>query len=113
MREYNINRKVVIVEPTKENNYDGYFEVPYIEYREDGTIYGTGTEDFSSKRLNTLTTYKVLEKTREKTKSSSVHSGGRNRWRQIALITVAKRIDVTKIASKKYEGKELQIRSFY
>ena len=33
---------------------DDYYELPYKEYRPDGTLKATGTEDFSGARLRTL-----------------------------------------------------------
>ena len=110
MRKYNINNKITIRKATKENNFNGYYEVPYTEYREDGSILCEGTEDFSGDRLKTLKTYEIVEKTGEKTKASNINSGGRNRWMHIAYITVAKRSDAVKIANIEYTEKELQIR---
>ena len=110
MRKYNINNKITIRQATKENNFNGYYEVPYIEYREDGSILCEGSEDFSSERLKTLKTYEIVEKTGEKTKASNINLGGRNRWMHVAYITVAKRSDAVKIASIEYPEKELQIR---
>ena len=110
MRKYNINNKITIRQATKENNFNGYYEVPYIEYREDGSILCEGTEDFSSERLKTLKTYEIVEKTGEKTKASNINLGGRNRWMHVAYITVAKRSEAVKIANIEYPEKELQIR---
>lgn len=42
----------------REINKD-YYEIPFTEYRADGTIYRKGTEDFSSERLQTIEEYYV------------------------------------------------------
>ena len=110
MKKYDIKNKITIRKATKENNFNGYYEVPYTEYREDGSILCTGTEDFSSERLKTLKTYEIVEKTGEKTKASNINRGGRNRWMHVAYITVVKRSDAVKIANIEYPEKELQIR---
>ena len=110
MKKYDIKNKITIRKATKENNFNGYYEVPYTEYREDGSILCIGTEDFSSERLKTLKTYEIVEKTGEKTKASNINLGGRNRWMHVAYITVAKRSEAVKIANIEYPEKELQIR---
>ena len=110
MRIYDTKKAVTITPATKENGYNGYYEVPYTEYREDGTIKCTGTEDFSGERLRTLKTYEVVEQTGEKTKESRIYKGGRNRWKHVTNITVAVRKDAVKIANFLYTGKILQIR---
>lgn len=113
MKKYDIKNKITIKKATKENNFNGYYEVPYTEYREDGSILCTGTEDFSGERLKTLKTYEILEKTGEKTKASNINLSGRNRnrWGHITYITVAKRSDAVKISKIEYPDKELQIRN--
>ena len=110
MKIYDLKKKVVIRPSTKENGYNGYFEVPYTEYREDGSILCEGTEDFSGDRLKTLKSYEVVKQTVEKTKRSSINVGGRNRWMHVTYITVAKRSEAVKIANIEYPEKELQIR---
>lgn len=110
MKKYDIKNKIVIRKATKENGYNGYYEVPYIEYRDDGSILCTGTEDFSSERLKTLKTYEIVEKTGEKTKVSNINLGGRNRWDHVSFISVVKRSDAVKIANIEHPEKEIQIR---
>ena len=109
-RKYDFKNKVTIREASKENNWNGYYEVPYIEYREDGTIYSIGTEDFSGDRLGEIKTYQVMEKTGEKTKESSIHKGGRNRWKCINYLYVTKRKNAVKVPNYLYLDKEIQIR---
>ena len=36
---------------------EGYFEVPYKEYRPDGSLKATGSEDFTADRLHSQTHY--------------------------------------------------------
>lgn len=110
IKKYDLKNKKVIKNATKENNYNGYYEVPYTEYRENGTIYSTGTEDFSSERLKTLKNYEIVEKTGEKTKKSRVYMGGRNMWAHVAYITVTKRSNALKIAQATYNNTELAVR---
>lgn len=110
MKEYDVKHKITIVKATKENGFNGYYEVPYTEYREDGTILCVGTEDFLGERLRTLKTYEIVEKTGEKTKASSINKGGRNRWRHVSYITVVKRSDAVRIVNAKYKESELQVR---
>lgn len=110
MRKYDIKNSIVISQPTSENGRNGYFEVPYIEYRNDGTVLNIGSEDFSSQRLKTLKRYEIVEKTDEKTKSSAIYIGGRNRWKHLSYIVVNSRKDAIKIASFEYPNKELQFR---
>ena len=74
MRIYDTKKAVTITPATKENGYNGYFEVPYTEYREDGSILCQGTEDFSGERLKTLKTYEVVKQTGEKTKRETGHA---------------------------------------
>ena len=44
---------------TKITEDEEYFEVEYTEYRNDGTIKGTGTEDFITKRWNSVKAHMV------------------------------------------------------
>lgn len=45
MRSYHIRKMVVLQKDEK--GFGTYFEIPYTEYRADGSIYSKGTEDFS------------------------------------------------------------------
>ena len=56
---------------------ENYIEVSYTEYREDGTIKGIGTEDFSTTRFNKLKYFEIFRKT------GRVNKGGHNIWEQI------------------------------
>ena len=80
MKVYNLNKMITIIKSTKENNWNGYHEVPYIEYREDGSIKCTGTEDFSGQRMKELKVYEILTKTGNKNK------GGKNIWKHETYI---------------------------
>lgn len=113
MRVYNLNKMVVIRKATRENKYkDGYYEVPYVEYREDGSIKCEGTEDFSSERIKTLKNYEVVKQTGEKTKESTYFRGGRNRWAHVTDFTVSRRRDAVKIAALTYPEEVIQIRKY-
>ena len=52
MRIYNIKKKVILQKDEK--GFGTYFEVPYIDYRTNGSIYTMGTEDFTRERYNKL-----------------------------------------------------------
>ena len=111
IKKYDLKNMVTIRPATKENGYNGYFEIPYTEYREDGTILCTGTEDFSSERLKEIKYFEIVEKTGEKTKESNLYKGGRNRWRHLAYIATTKRKNALKIAQFEHKNKkELQVR---
>ena len=110
MKKYDIKNKITIRKATKENNFNGYYEVPYTEYREDGSILCTGTEDFSSERLKTLKTYEVVKQTGEKTKRSGINVGGRNRWKHVCWMDVNTRKEAVKIASFIFSNDIIQIR---
>ena len=56
MREYG---KAVLLSGT--NKFNSYYEVLYTDYREDGSICGKGTEDFSGERLKSIKNYEVRE----------------------------------------------------
>lgn len=110
MKVYDLKKIVTIVKATKENHFNGYYEVSYTEYREDGSVLCQGTEDFSSERLKKLKTYEVVEQTGEKTKASRIYEGGRNRWKHICYLTVNTRKDAVKISGFLYPGKIIQVR---
>lgn len=110
MRVYDLKKAVTIKKATKENGWNGYYEVPYVEYREDGTVCNMGTEDFSSERLNTLKVYEVVEKTGEKTRETSIYKGGRNKWKHVNYFRVTERKEAVKLAKVLYTGREIQIR---
>lgn len=101
MREYSIKNKKKIARD--------YFEIPYIEYRKDGSIYSTGTEDFTKERLKSLKTYEIVSPTGEKTKESSLHKGGRTRWKHVQDITCINRKTCKIIGIIKY-GNKINIR---
>lgn len=101
-RVYNTEAKVKIAE--------GYFEVPYVEYRENGTIYCEGTEDFSLERLETLKSYDVVAKTGETTKESAYFKGGRNRWEEVGCITAEERKTAMKVAMIVFADREISLR---
>lgn len=69
-----------------------------------------GSEDFTSERLKTLKQYEIVEKTEEKTKSSAIHKGGRNRWKHLSWIVVNSKKDAVNISLFEYPNKELQLR---
>ena len=50
MRSYHIRKMVVLQKDEK--GFGTYFEIPYTEYRADGSIYSKGTEDFSRERYS-------------------------------------------------------------
>lgn len=50
MRSYHIRKMVVLQKDEK--GFGTYFEIPYAEYRADGSIYSKGTEDFSRERYS-------------------------------------------------------------
>ena len=110
IRVYDFKNKVTIREANKENNWNGYYEVPYVDYRENGTICNIGTEDFTSQSLHLIKIYDVMEKTGEKTKESSINKGGRNRWKCIKTLRVANRSNAVKVANFLYPNKEIQVR---
>lgn len=110
IRVYDFKNKVTIREANKENNWNGYYEVPYVDYREDGTICNIGTEDFTSQSLHLIKIYDVMEKTGEKTKESSTNKGGRNRWKCIKTLRVTNRSNAVKVANFLYPNKEIQVR---
>ena len=86
-----------------------YYEVEYTEYREDGTICNVGTEDFSFERLQMLKTYEVLAKI-GKTKESSTHVSGRNRWGHLAWYNVFERKTAVFVANNNFKEHEIQLR---
>lgn len=59
------------------NINEEYREVQYTEYREDGTIKGKGTEDFSPERFRKLKYFEIFQKTGKQNK------GGHDTWEQI------------------------------
>lgn len=84
-----------------------YLEVPYIEYREDGTIKETGTEDFSKKRyLTTIHTWLIF------TPIDELIKGKKRKWKKIFLIRTTSAIHAKKIAEFKYPGIELRIERY-
>lgn len=89
-----------------------YYEVEYTEYREDGTICGMGTEDFSYERLKELKTYEVLEDTGLRTKESSTHKGGRIRWEHVAYLNVFERKTANAVSKMLYVERKIQLRKF-
>lgn len=69
MEKYDLKHKVIIRKANPENHYNGYYEVPYKQYNENGDLVTDGTEDFSSDRLKTISSYEILEYTGSRTKS--------------------------------------------
>ena len=80
-----------------------YFEVPYIDYREDGTIYNKGTEDFSIQRL------KMIHLWRVKTPSGEINKGGHRIWEIIDNIRALNAKDAKGIAKILYPGLEIKL----
>lgn len=80
-----------------------YFEVPYIEYCKDGTIYNKGTEDFSLERL------KVIKLWRVKTPSGELNKGGHRRWDTIDNIRTLSAKDAKSIAKILYPELEIKL----
>lgn len=81
MRVYDLNNKITITKSTRENNYNGYYEIPYDEF-EDGKLKTNGSEDFSGKRIkNELKTYEI------KKWSGEYDKGNRKIYSHIKYIT--------------------------
>ena len=79
---------------------DRYFELHYIEYREDGSIKGTGVEDFSLDRLADKMHYWAV-----KIRTAQKNKGGRTIWDWIGEIWTTNPKDARKIANIQYGAK--------
>lgn len=77
--------KVKTIEPgSAENQWNGYYEVSFKEYDENGRLIREGTEDFSGRRLKTLTRYIVRAYTGE------VNKAGQKTTYEIGFIRITK-----------------------
>lgn len=84
---------------------DEYREVQYTEYREDGTIKGKGTEDFSIARFSKLKYFEIFQKTGKQNK------GGHDTWESIGYFRATDSRKAGKIARMIY-GNDIQLRRF-
>lgn len=103
MKIYDTKNKKVL--QTNELGYATYLEVPYTEYREDGTPKCTGTEDFTAERFKTLVTRYIYVPTGE------VNKGGHRTWTEARKITSQSTKDVRKLATILVPG-EISIRQY-
>ena len=77
--------KVKTIEPgSEENQWNGYYEVFYKEYDENGRLIGEGSEDFNNRRLRTLRRYIVRAYTGE------VNRAGQKTTYEIGFIRIGK-----------------------
>ena len=93
MKEYGKARKI--------NN--DYYEVEYIEYRDDGSVRFVGTEDFSRKRLRTLAYYSIHIPT------GKLNKGNKMIWEQKGFVKSNSCSDAKFIAKLHY-GENVQLR---
>jgi hypothetical protein len=77
--------KVKTIEPgSAENNWNGYYEVFYKEYDENGCLIREGSEDFSGIRLRSLARYIVRAYT------GGVNRAGQKTTYEIGFIRITK-----------------------
>jgi len=100
-REYDLKIKNVIKAP-EVGKKNGYYEIPYKEYREDGTPHETGTEEFSSERYMQLVTRSVYVKT------GATDKGGRSKWTEVDRITSTSVRAVRKICDMRHKNAQLR-----
>jgi translation initiation factor 2 beta subunit (eIF-2beta)/eIF-5 len=103
MKQYLLNKKKVL--KTNEKGFTEYMEIPYIEYREDGSIKCEGTEDFSADRYRTLIRRTVY------TPSGKVNKGNHTIWDMGKEIVSNSNKDVRSIADILYKT-EYQLRQY-
>lgn len=103
MKIYDIKHRNVL--QTNEFGRATYIEVPYTEYREDGTLKCTGTEDFTAERYKTLVTRYIY------TPTGKVNKGGHRTWEEAKRITSQTTADVRKLAAILVPG-EFSIRQY-
>lgn len=82
-----------------------YIEVPYTEYREDGSIKCTGSEDFTAERYKTLVTRSIYVPT------GKLNKGGHRTWEQSKRFTTASTKSFRRLATFFVEG-EFVVREY-
>ena len=88
----------------KQEINEGYYEVAYKEYRPDGSLKATGTEDFTRERLKTLE-YRFIY-----TWDGQKRNKGGYRWfelRETALINKDDLKELKKYMIDKYQDSEI------
>ena len=90
-----------LTQPTATNNYEGYYEVGFHEYREDGTLRRTGSEDFSNSRFNKLKAYEIRKP------SGRLNKNGRMMTEHFTYVRVSH--DVTPKLLKKHFGEDITV----
>ena len=103
MKQYLLNKKVVLTK--NEKGFSEYVEVPYIEYREDGTIKGEGTEDFTINRL------RMLKRKTVYTPNGKLNKGNHRMWDMGKEIISNSNKDIRSIADIFYKS-EYQLRQY-
>ena len=104
MRSYHIRKMVVLQKDEK--GFGTYFEIPYTEYRTDGSIYSKGTEDFSSERYNRLVRRTIYLPT------GKTNKGGYMIWEEKETIVSDSTASIRGYAKIKYPTKNFQIRQY-
>ena len=82
---------------------ENYFEVDYIEYREDGTAKCSGSEDFSRERIKTLHIWDVC------TPTGKLNKGNQRMWKSLTTIRTYTAKEARKIAESLYPDMELRL----
>ena len=89
---------------------DNYYEIPYKEYRPDGTLKATGTEDFSGERAassNHLYSIHTWDGSRR-------NKGGKKWFETETYVRVDNRDGLKEYAKKQYpDAVEIQIRKCF
>lgn len=83
---------------------NGYFEVEYTEYREDGSIYQKGTEDFSRERMRMLKWYLIYVPT------GQLNKGGHKTWVSVGKVHVHSHKDAVFFAERVLQLVQYSIR---
>lgn len=84
---------------------DNYFEIPYVEMREDGEVVCTGTEDFSKKRMQDIKMYSILIHN-----ENDFYGHGLKKWREKLLVRVMRRKDALLYGKKMFPENEVQVK---
>ena len=104
MRIYNIKKRVILQKDEK--GFGTYFEVPYTDYRNDGSIYTIGTEDFNRERYNKLVRRTIYLPT------GKTNKGGHMIWEEVETVVSDSTTGIRKYAKIKYSTNIFQIRQF-
>ena len=102
MRTYHIRKTVTLQKDEK--GFGTYFEIPYTEYRNDGSIYAVGTEDFNRERYIKLVVRTIYLPT------GKFNKGGHMIWKEVETIVSDTTANIREYAKIKYPASNFQIR---